>query len=109
MGFIEETGAAQHYRDARILPIYEGTTAIQSNDLLFRKTVRDEGTEAYQLLDDISASCEHADASSNAAIASFAADLRNAANKARAVIDDLCARSNQPRIVAGGGVPYLMM
>ena len=109
MGFIEETGAAQHYRDARILPIYEGTTAIQSNDLLFRKTVRDEGAEAYQLLDDISASCGHADRNSNAAIASFAADLRNAANKARAVIDDLCARSNQPRIVAGGGVPYLMM
>ena len=38
MGFIEETGAAQHYRDARILPIYEGTTAIQANDLVFRKT-----------------------------------------------------------------------
>ncbi|HBD33340.1 MAG TPA: acyl-CoA dehydrogenase, partial [Cupriavidus sp.] len=39
MGFIEETGAAQHYRDARILPIYEGTTAIQANDLIGRKTV----------------------------------------------------------------------
>ena len=38
MGFVEETGAAQHYRDARILPIYEGTTAIQANDLLGRKT-----------------------------------------------------------------------
>ena len=37
MGFIEETGAAQHFRDSRILPIYEGTTAIQANDLLFRK------------------------------------------------------------------------
>jgi len=41
MGYIEETGAAQHYRDARILPIYEGTTAIQANDLLSRKTARD--------------------------------------------------------------------
>ena len=39
MGFVEETGAAQHYRDARILPIYEGTTAIQANDLVGRKTV----------------------------------------------------------------------
>ncbi|MGT2439996.1 acyl-CoA dehydrogenase family protein [Bradyrhizobium betae] len=38
MGFIEETGAAQFYRDARILPIYEGTTAIQANDLIGRKT-----------------------------------------------------------------------
>ena len=43
MGFIEETGAAQHYRDSRILPIYEGTTAIQANDLIFRKTLRDGG------------------------------------------------------------------
>ena len=46
MGFIEETGAAQHYRDARILTIYEGTTAIQANDLLGRKTVRDSGATA---------------------------------------------------------------
>ena len=38
MGFIEETGAAQYFRDSRILPIYEGTTAIQANDLMFRKT-----------------------------------------------------------------------
>jgi alkylation response protein AidB-like acyl-CoA dehydrogenase len=43
MGFIEETGAAQHYRDARILTIYEGTTAIQANDIVGRKTVRDGG------------------------------------------------------------------
>jgi len=43
MGFIEETGAAQYYRDARILPIYEGTTAIQANDLIGRKTLRDGG------------------------------------------------------------------
>ncbi|MDK3073899.1 acyl-CoA dehydrogenase [Sedimentitalea sp. JM2-8] len=46
MGFIEETGAAQHYRDARILPIYEGTTAIQANDLLGRKVMRDGGATA---------------------------------------------------------------
>ncbi len=46
MGFIEETGAAQHYRDARILTIYEGTTAIQANDLIGRKTVRDGGVTA---------------------------------------------------------------
>ena len=46
MGFIEETGAAQYYRDARILTIYEGTTAIQANDLIGRKTVRDAGATA---------------------------------------------------------------
>ena len=43
MGFIEETGAAQYYRDAKILTIYEGTTAIQANDLIGRKTARDGG------------------------------------------------------------------
>ncbi len=49
MGFIEETGAAQHYRDARILPIYEGTTAIQANDLIGRKTLKDGGRVAKVL------------------------------------------------------------
>ncbi len=43
MGFIEESGAAQYYRDARILPIYEGTNGIQALDLAFRKTLRDGG------------------------------------------------------------------
>ncbi len=49
MGFIEETGAAQHYRDARITPIYEGTNGIHANDLTFRKTGRDggESTRAF--------------------------------------------------------------
>ena len=47
MGFIEETGAAQHYRDARILPIYEGTTAIQANDLKDRKTWRMAGLQSW--------------------------------------------------------------
>jgi alkylation response protein AidB-like acyl-CoA dehydrogenase len=46
MGFIEETGAAQYYRDARILPIYEGTTAIQANDFVGRKLLRDGGEVA---------------------------------------------------------------
>jgi len=49
MGYIEETGAAQYYRDARILPIYEGTTAIQANDLVGRKTLRDAGKVAFEL------------------------------------------------------------
>ena len=53
MGFIEETGAAQHYRDSRILPIYEGTTAIQANDLIGRKTVRDGGAVAKAIVHQI--------------------------------------------------------
>jgi butyryl-CoA dehydrogenase len=51
MGFIEETGAAQYYRDARILPIYEGTTAIQANDLVGRKTARDGGRMAMAFIE----------------------------------------------------------
>ena len=50
MGFIEETGAAQYYRDARILTIYEGTTAIQANDLVGRKTARDGGRTALAVM-----------------------------------------------------------
>jgi 3-(methylthio)propanoyl-CoA dehydrogenase len=50
MGFIEETGAAQHLRDARILPIYEGTNGIQANDLLGRKLMRDKGAAARDLI-----------------------------------------------------------
>ncbi|WP_151448271.1 acyl-CoA dehydrogenase [Lacisediminimonas profundi] len=53
MGFIEETGAAQYYRDARILPIYEGTTAIQANDLVGRKTARDGGAVARAIIGQI--------------------------------------------------------
>ncbi len=55
MGFIEETGAAQHFRDARITPIYEGTTAIQANDLVGRKIFRDGGAAAHDLISEIAA------------------------------------------------------
>jgi 3-(methylthio)propanoyl-CoA dehydrogenase len=53
MGFIEETGAAQHMRDARVLAIYEGTNGIQANDLVFRKMARDQGAAFRNLLADI--------------------------------------------------------
>jgi 3-(methylthio)propanoyl-CoA dehydrogenase len=53
MGFIEETGAAQYYRDCRILPIYEGTNGIQANDFLFRKILRDNGAEATKFLGEV--------------------------------------------------------
>ncbi len=57
MGFVEETGAAQYMRDARILPIYEGTNAIQANDFMFRKTIRDNGKAAKELLEEIKIDC----------------------------------------------------
>ena len=59
MGFIEETGAAQYMRDARILPIYEGTNAIPANDFMFRKTIRDNGKAAKELLDEIKIDCDN--------------------------------------------------
>jgi alkylation response protein AidB-like acyl-CoA dehydrogenase len=53
MGYIEETGAAQHWRDARITTIYEGTTGIQANDLVGRKIVRDQGKTMHAVLDEM--------------------------------------------------------
>ena len=55
MGFIEETGAAQYWRDSRITTIYEGTTGIQANDLVFRKLMRDQGATARILFGEIAA------------------------------------------------------
>ena len=50
MGFVEETGIAQHYRDARIITIYEGTTGIQANDLVGRKLLRENGATLRELI-----------------------------------------------------------
>ncbi|MBR9828824.1 MAG: acyl-CoA dehydrogenase [Oceanospirillales bacterium] len=61
MGYIEETGAAQHFRDARILPIYEGTNGIQALDLVGRKTLMDQGAALAALIEEIRgaiASCD---------------------------------------------------
>jgi len=54
MGYVEETGAAQHFRDSRITTIYEGTTGIQANDLISRKIIRDQGEELRRLIAEIS-------------------------------------------------------
>ena len=54
MGYVEETGAAQHFRDSRITTIYEGTTGIQANDLISRKVIRDQGKELRRLITEIS-------------------------------------------------------
>ena len=55
MGFIEETGAGQYYRDARILPIYEGTNGIQALDLVVRKTLFDKGAAMDSLMQEMQA------------------------------------------------------
>ena len=109
MGFIEETGAAQHYRDARILPIYEGTTAIQSNDLLFRKTVRDEAEEAYGLLAEMAEEAESCQDHTAEALSQLARQMIMKIAEAKGAIESLMARQNQPREIAASGVSYLMM
>jgi len=62
MGFIEETGAAQHYRDARITPIYEGTNGIHGNDLTFRKVGRDGGEAARAFIEEMRATVKELEA-----------------------------------------------
>ena len=61
MGYIEETGAAQYYRDARILPIYEGTNGIQSLDLLFRKILMDNGNNMFNYIENMKDSISECD------------------------------------------------
>ncbi|XDZ65153.1 acyl-CoA dehydrogenase [Alphaproteobacteria bacterium LSUCC0684] len=109
MGFIEETGAAQHFRDARILPIYEGTTAIQANDLVFRKTLRDEGRAVTTLLDEIDAEMEQLSGHEDKIAANAAAAVWEAVGETRKAVAHLLATSNDPRKPAAGGVNYLMM
>src|SRR5204863_9920359 len=59
MGYVEETGAAQHLRDARIAPIYEGTNGIQANDLVGRKLMRDRGEAAATLVAEMRAAASN--------------------------------------------------
>lgn len=108
MGFIEETGAAQHYRDSRILPIYEGTTAIQANDLVFRKTLRDGGAAVRALMSEIRADMDGIKAGGNG-VGTFAAHVATACDTAEGALDTLLARANSPRDAAASGTDFLMM
>ncbi len=112
MGFIEETGAAQHYRDAKILTIYEGTTAIQANDLVGRKTVRDGGQTAKAICAQIEvterALLEKA-APSNACKV-LAKQLGEARRALLEVVDFVVGNAKaNPNAVFAGSVPYLML
>jgi hypothetical protein len=107
MGFIEETGAAQHYRDARILAIYEGTTAVQANDLVGRKTVRDGGATARA----IAAAAEAELLARNCdACYAMAARLTSARTSFLEVVDFVVSTvRSDPNAVFAGAVPYLML
>ncbi|CAN7485570.1 acyl-CoA dehydrogenase [Acidovorax sp. LjRoot117] len=110
MGFIEETGAAQYYRDAKILTIYEGTTAIQANDLVGRKTARDGGQVAKGIAAQIETTEGELLASGTPAALAVAKRL-TAARKALLDVIDFVAggTKTQPNAVFAGSVPYLML
>ncbi|MBE1295887.1 MAG: acyl-CoA dehydrogenase [Rhodobacteraceae bacterium] len=109
MGFIEETGAAQHYRDSRILPIYEGTTAIQANDLVGRRTLRDGGETALRLAEMITQT-EAELASGSSAAQTVGARLARAREAFAAVVQHLVSSGkDDPNAAFGAGVPYLML
>ena len=110
MGFIEETGAAQYDRDARILPIYEGTTAIQANDLIGRKTVRDGGKVAKSLLAGIAGTVEALGSQQGAAFDSMKTYLAQGHRSLSAVVDFVVANTKgDPNAVFAGSVPYLKL
>ncbi|MFM0381675.1 acyl-CoA dehydrogenase [Paraburkholderia strydomiana] len=110
MGFIEETGAAQYYRDARILPIYEGTTAIQANDLIGRKTVRDGGKVAKSLLEGVAETVESLGAQQGPAFGSMKKYLEQGQRSLSAAIDFVVANTKEdPNAVFAGSVPYLKL
>ena len=109
MGFIEETGAAQHYRDARILPIYEGTTAIQANDLVFRKTIRDNGAAVTNLFDEIDRDMTALKTHPDAAISAAAKSVIEANETSRTATASIIGSANSPRRPAAAASNYLML
>jgi len=110
MGFIEETGAAQHYRDARILPIYEGTTAIQANDLIGRKTLRDGGATIQAIGQQIAATEVELKASATAAANVMFEKLQAARYALEHVVQYVLANTKSDiKAVFAGSVTYLQL
>jgi alkylation response protein AidB-like acyl-CoA dehydrogenase len=110
MGFIEETGAAQYYRDAKILTIYEGTTAIQANDLVGRKTARDGGATVRAICEQI----QDTEAQLSARSSEAAKAVGKRLTAARLALLDAAAfiaggAKASPNAVFAGSVPYLML
>jgi hypothetical protein len=110
MGFIEETGAAQYYRDAKILTIYEGTTAIQANDLVGRKTARDGGQTARGIAAQIEKTEAELAKQGGAAAKSVARRLKAAREAFVDVVNFVASNTKTaPNAVYAGSVPYLML
>jgi alkylation response protein AidB-like acyl-CoA dehydrogenase len=108
MGFVEETGAAQYLRDARITTIYEGTTGIQAMDLVGRKISREAGATAKAWLASLKSLDAELGKSSNAHIEALRAQL---AQGAQAVADgvNFIVETKDPRITFAGAVPFLKL
>ncbi|PKO36249.1 MAG: acyl-CoA dehydrogenase [Betaproteobacteria bacterium HGW-Betaproteobacteria-6] len=104
MGYIEETGAAQHLRDARITAIYEGTTAIQANDLIGRKIAREKGLTVMAVIADMRSAAVQLDGD----LAAIGA-RQNAAVDAleKAVSWIVINFSTDPKAAHAGAVPFL--
>jgi alkylation response protein AidB-like acyl-CoA dehydrogenase len=110
MGYIEETGAAQYFRDARILTIYEGTTAIQANDLVGRKTARDGGQTAKAIVAQIEVAETELRQQGGANALAVASRLQAARMALLDVIDFVASHTKtSPNAVFAGSVPYLML
>ena len=108
MGFIEETGAAQHWRDARITTIYEGTTAIQANDLIYRKLMRDGGATAQAVFAQIAETVEALRAASRPELQAIGTRLQQALTDwTEATAWVLAHAKNDAAGVLTAAVPYL--
>ena len=108
MGFIEETGAAQHYRDARITAIYEGTNGIQAIDLVTRKLAANGGAAVWALLDELSATVKQVEASNDPGFGTTGAKLREALEAVPRTSKWLLERvASAPNEALAGATPYL--
>src|SRR5579871_5125915 len=110
MGFIEETGAAQHMRDARITAIYEGTNGIQSIDLVTRKLAAQGGASVFALMDEMKDIVSRVEASNDPAFGLTATRLREAlAALDRASRWLLERMTTKPNDALAGATPYLRL
>jgi acyl-CoA dehydrogenase len=110
MGFIEETGAAQHYRDARITPIYEGTNGIQSIDLVTRKLAANGGAAVFSLLGELTEIVIRVETSNDPAFGTTGAKLRDALGSLDRTSRWLLERmGSAPNDALAGATPYLRL
>ncbi len=108
MGFIEETGAAQHVRDARIITIYEGTTGIQANDFIGRKTARDGGAVAQAVAAEIDKVAAKLAARTEPALQAIGVQLAAATADLQSAVEWMVpAYGREPRAAHASAVAYL--